>query len=68
VLNAANEVAVAAFLAGRLGFPGIPAIIEAVLERHAGRRVSSLEDVLAADGWARREAEASMTRTAVAGT
>ena len=42
VLNAANEVAVAAFLDGRLGFPGIPAIIEAVLDRHQCRQVDDL--------------------------
>ena len=62
VLNAANEVAVAAFLDGRLGFPGIPAIIEAVLNRHQCRRVDDLQDVLAADRWARHEAESMMTR------
>ena len=68
VLNAANEVAVAAFLDGRLGFPGIPAIIEAVLDRHQCRPVDDLQDVLAADRWARHEAESMMTRAAVAGT
>jgi 1-deoxy-D-xylulose-5-phosphate reductoisomerase len=68
VLNAANEVAVAAFLAGRLGFPGIAAIIAAVLDRHESRRVDDLQEVLAADGWARREAEAMLTRVARAGT
>lgn len=68
VLNAANEVAVAAFLAGRLGFPGISAIIEAVLDRHQCRQVDDLQDVLAADGWARQEAESMMTRAAIAGT
>jgi 1-deoxy-D-xylulose-5-phosphate reductoisomerase len=68
VLNAANEVAVAAFLAGRLGFPGIPAIIEAVLDRHQCRQVDDLQDLLAADRWARQEAESMMTRAAIAGT
>jgi 1-deoxy-D-xylulose-5-phosphate reductoisomerase len=68
VLNAANEVAVAAFLGGRLGFPGVPAVIEAVLERHACRPVADLEHVLAVDQWARREAESMLTRAAVAGT
>jgi 1-deoxy-D-xylulose-5-phosphate reductoisomerase len=67
-LNAANEVAVAAFLAGRLGFPGIPAIIEAVLERHECRPVDDLRDVLAVDRWARNEAESMLTRAAAAGT
>ena len=49
VLNAANEVAVQAFLEGRLNFPGIAAVIEAVVERSTGGAVGGLEDVLAAD-------------------
>jgi 1-deoxy-D-xylulose-5-phosphate reductoisomerase len=57
VLNAANEDAVAAFLAGRITFPGIAAVNERVLddylELHAGESVADLEDVLAADAWAR---------------
>jgi len=53
VLNAANEVAVAQFLAGALGFQQIPALIEAVLSEIPSRPVSSLGDVLAADGIAR---------------
>jgi 1-deoxy-D-xylulose-5-phosphate reductoisomerase len=68
VLNAANEVAVAAFLDGRLGFPGIPAIIEAVLERHECRPLTDLDDVLEIDRWARSEAESMLTRAAMAGT
>jgi len=57
VLNAADEVAVAAFLAGELPFPGIPALCRAVLEAWPDRPVDSLEDVLAADRWAREEAQ-----------
>jgi len=53
VLNAANEVAVEAFLEGRLGFAGIPRTIEAAVERHGGDAADSLEDVLAADARAR---------------
>ena len=49
VLNAANEVAVEAFLEGRLNFPGIAAVIEAVVERSTGGAIGDLEDVLAAD-------------------
>ncbi len=67
-LNAANEVAVDAFLSGRLGFLGIPAIIEAVLDRHCSRPVADLQDALDADRWARREAESMMARVAMAGT
>jgi 1-deoxy-D-xylulose-5-phosphate reductoisomerase len=57
VFNAANEVAVAAFLAGRLSFPGIAAAIAETLEGWRGGPISSLEEVLEADAWARRTAE-----------
>jgi 1-deoxy-D-xylulose-5-phosphate reductoisomerase len=60
VLNAANEIAVGAFLGGRLGFLGIPRLIEAVLGRHAIRAADSLETVLEADRWARELAEATL--------
>ena len=43
VLNAANEVAVHAFLAGRLGFMGIPAVIEPTLEQLPAARVHSFD-------------------------
>src|SRR5919197_3442160 len=42
-LNAANEVAVHAFLNGRLSFVGIPAVIEGVLEQLGSQRVHSFE-------------------------
>jgi 1-deoxy-D-xylulose-5-phosphate reductoisomerase len=58
VLNAANEVAVAQFLAGELGFQQIPALIEAVLAEIPCKPVSSLGDVLAADDIARERAGA----------
>ncbi len=45
VLNAANEVAVAAFLEGQLSFPGIPRVIEAALSAHAARGESPLRDL-----------------------
>ena len=64
VLNAANEVAVAAFLAERIAFPGIAALNERVLDDylalHAGESVAELEDVLAADAWARTRAQAAI--------
>jgi 1-deoxy-D-xylulose-5-phosphate reductoisomerase len=66
-LNAANEVAVAAFLEGRLGFLGIPRLIEAVLERHQNRPAQALAAVLAADAWARDLAETMLAEAAVAG-
>jgi 1-deoxy-D-xylulose-5-phosphate reductoisomerase len=57
VLNAANEVAVAAFLEGRLGFTAIPALIESVLDSMPGGDAGSLEALLAADAEARALAE-----------
>ena len=53
-LNAANEVAVAAFLGGRLNFTSIATVIERVLERVAPAEVAGLEDVFEADRHARR--------------
>ena len=63
VLNAANEVAVAAFLDRRLPFPGIPALIEAALDEWAREPKSSgdsLKDIRTADAWARAHAEAQI--------
>jgi 1-deoxy-D-xylulose-5-phosphate reductoisomerase len=64
VLNAANEVAVSAFLERRLAFPEIPEVIDRVLARHQRTPARSLEDVLAADEWARREARHAVTAAA----
>jgi 1-deoxy-D-xylulose-5-phosphate reductoisomerase len=61
VLNAANEVAVQAFLDGHLAFPDIVAVTQAVVERHSGGDASSIEGVLEADAWARAEAFALLT-------
>jgi 1-deoxy-D-xylulose-5-phosphate reductoisomerase len=55
-LNAANEIAVAAFLAGRVGFLDISAAIRGTLERHRDAPASSLDDILAADRVARKTA------------
>ena len=63
VLNAANEVAVAAFLDRRLAFPGIPALIEAALDEWAAEPKSSgdsLKDIRTADAWARAYASAKI--------
>jgi 1-deoxy-D-xylulose-5-phosphate reductoisomerase len=56
--NAANEVCVDAFLAGRLAFPGIVDIVAQVVSEHDGRSEGTVQlaDVLAADGWARERA------------
>jgi len=56
VLNAANEVAVAAFLAGQLGFTRIAAMVEDVLARYAPAAPAALADVLAVDAEARAHA------------
>ena len=53
-LNAANEVAVEAFLAGRIRWIDIPDVLSAVLDRHNGGTASTLDDVLGADADARR--------------
>ncbi len=57
VLNAANEVAVAAFLRGRLPFLGIEEVIAATLEEHRPRPVRTLQDVQEVEEWARARAE-----------
>lgn len=61
-LNAANEVAVAAFLAGKLAFVGITALLEQVMQSHTVSAIDALEDVLAADAWARERAQAALPR------
>jgi 1-deoxy-D-xylulose-5-phosphate reductoisomerase len=53
VLNAADEIAVAAFLDGRIGFTDIPRLIDSALAAHAVRSAESLDAVLEADRWAR---------------
>jgi 1-deoxy-D-xylulose-5-phosphate reductoisomerase len=53
VLNAANEVAVAAFLDEKIKFGDIPRLIRAACEAHTPQTASSLDAVLAADRWAR---------------
>jgi 1-deoxy-D-xylulose-5-phosphate reductoisomerase len=67
-LNAANEVAVSAFLSGRIGFLGIAETIERVLQRQPAGSVKSLADVLAADAAARALAESMLVPAARAGT
>jgi 1-deoxy-D-xylulose-5-phosphate reductoisomerase len=53
VLNAANEIAVHAFLGGRLGFMGIPAVIERTLERVGATAVHGFDSLYEADAHAR---------------
>jgi len=59
-LNAANEVAVSAFLEGGLNFARIPAVIESVMATTSGGEIRDLQDVLAADAEARARATALM--------
>jgi 1-deoxy-D-xylulose-5-phosphate reductoisomerase len=56
VLNAANEVAVAAFLAGALPFPAISDVIGATMDAHSPVPVDTLPGVRAVDAWARAHA------------
>ena len=62
VLNAANEVAVAAFLAGGIGFRDIHRIIAAVMEAHSAFHAAEVGEILEIDRWARERAEALIAR------
>jgi 1-deoxy-D-xylulose-5-phosphate reductoisomerase len=69
VLNAANEEAVGAFLAGRLPFPGIAEVVTRVLDAHRQPAALDLDAVLAAEQWSRELArtlvdDLSVTRRA----
>ncbi len=59
-LNAANEVAVEAFLAGHIGFTRITALVEDTLQRYNAPAPSALEEVLAIDGEARQYAREAL--------
>lgn len=65
VLNAANEVAVQAFLERRISFLDIPEVVEDTLERHACGPAVTVEDLLEIDLEARRLAEARARRASV---
>jgi len=58
VLNAANEIAVNAFLEGAIKFTEIPVLIQKVMEAHDVKLVQTIEDILRADHWARERAKA----------
>ena len=57
VMNGANEVAVEAFLSGRIGFTEIVKTVGKVMELHKTAPADTLEAVIESDSWARREAE-----------
>ena len=56
VLNAANEVAVEAFLGKKIGFTDIPRLIEKTMELHNPVNIETIGTVLKADSWARKKA------------
>lgn len=62
VLNAANEVAVEAFLDGKIGFIQIPQVIERTISRHQPLALDHIDTVLAADRWGRTEASREVCR------
>jgi len=55
-LSAADEVAVELFISGRIGFLGIARLLERILQEHSSVSQPSLDDILAADRWARKRA------------
>jgi len=57
ILNAANEVAVNAFLEGMIKFTEVPIILQRVMEEHEVKPVRTIEDILRADQWARERAK-----------
>ncbi len=65
VFNAANEAAVAEFLAGRIGFLQILELIEHCLGRHKVRPAPALEELLEADAWARKEVREKLNSSCV---
>jgi 1-deoxy-D-xylulose-5-phosphate reductoisomerase len=62
VLNAANEVAVAAFLEGSIDFLGIERVVESTLDRYEPQPMDSLQAVMRAEEWARSTAEDSLRK------
>lgn len=64
VLNAANEIAVQAFLDGRIRLSDIPRIIESVMNEHEAQNASNLEAILESDVWAREKANEFLSANA----
>ena len=63
VFNAANEVAVEAFLEERVSFPRIWQMVESVMQAHQAEKTPGLEAIVAADQWARSKARESLRLT-----
>jgi len=66
VLNAANEIAVQAFLDNKIRLSEIPKIIEGVMNEHKAQTISNLEIILETDAWARKQAIMRLEKTASA--
>ncbi len=66
VLNAANEVAVEAFLQRQISFPAIAWLIRAVMEEHRACPLHSIEQVIDVDAWARQRARARLQEVCTA--
>jgi 1-deoxy-D-xylulose-5-phosphate reductoisomerase len=62
VLNAANEIAVSAFLEGHLSFPGIWDTVAETMSRHRTLAHPTLDEIIAADRWARETAASLLTK------
>ncbi len=62
VMNAANEVAVEAFLKETIGFTDIVKVTEETVSHHRKKESPSLEDILEADQWARNIAQKAVER------
>jgi 1-deoxy-D-xylulose-5-phosphate reductoisomerase len=65
-LNAANEIAVEAFLDGKIRLSDVPQIIENVMNEHESQPATSLEIILETDAWARKQAIMNLGKTASA--
>jgi 1-deoxy-D-xylulose-5-phosphate reductoisomerase len=65
VLNAANEIAVPAFLDGKILFPAIWETVEAVMKAHENTEHPSLEQIIRADAWARAAAQEEVARRTI---
>lgn len=63
VMNAANEIAVEAFMNGKIRFGEIARLVESTITAHTVGSVSSLDDLLAADQWARKTAQELISKT-----
>jgi 1-deoxy-D-xylulose-5-phosphate reductoisomerase len=62
ILNAANELAVNAFLEGSIKFTDVPLLIQRVMEGQEVKSAHTIEDILRADQWARERSKAILER------